>query len=124
MAPETDDRDAPLPPDPRQRGRDREMWVGVFVIVGILATFGLLFVLTDAATFRGRYILTTVVPNAGGIRRGDPVQMRGVIVADVVHGESTKSLKNGDTIAGKSEEAMMDQTNRIAGQVETVLKRV
>jgi phospholipid/cholesterol/gamma-HCH transport system substrate-binding protein len=33
-------------------------------------------------------------------------------------------LKNGDTIPGKSEEAMMDTTNRIATQVETVLKRV
>jgi phospholipid/cholesterol/gamma-HCH transport system substrate-binding protein len=167
MAPETDERDAPSPPDPRVRGRDREMWVGVFVIVGILATLGLLFVMTDAATFRGRYIVTTYVPNAGGIRRGDPVQMRGVnigrvqrfrmapqgvairleiegeydipvdshvelkssgllggVVADVVPGESTSSLRNGDTIPGKSEEAMMDQTNRIAGRVETVLGRV
>ena len=167
MAPETDERDTALPPDPKLRGRDREMWVGVFVVVGIVATMGLLFVMTDAATFRGRYIITTVVPNAGGIRRGDPVQMRGVnigrvqrfrmapqgvairmeiegeydipvdsrvelkssgllggIVADIVPGESTKMLANGDTIAGKSEEAMMDQTARIAGQVETVLKRV
>jgi phospholipid/cholesterol/gamma-HCH transport system substrate-binding protein len=150
-----------------ERKRDREMWVGVFVIVGILATLAVLFVMTDAATFRGRYIITTFVSDAGGIRRGDPVQMRGVnigrvqrfrmapegvairleiegeydvpvdshvelkssgllggVVADVVPGESTSSLKNGDTIAGKSEEAMMDQTNRIASQVETVLKRV
>jgi phospholipid/cholesterol/gamma-HCH transport system substrate-binding protein len=161
------DRDPAPPPDPRLRGRDREMWVGVFVIVGIIATLAILFVMTDAATFRGRYVVTTFVPNAGGIRRGDPVQMRGVnigrvqrfrmapqgvairleiegeydipvdshvelrssgllggIVADIVPGEATTSLKNGDTIAGKSEEAMMDQTNRIAGQVETVLKRV
>ena len=161
------DRAPDVPPDPRLRGRDREMWVGVFVIVGILATLAILFVMTDAATFRGRYIITTFVPNAGGIRRGDPVQMRGVnvgrvqrfrmapqgvairleiegeydipndshvelkssgllggIVADIVPGESTTALKNGDKIAGKSEEAMMDQTNRIAGQVETVLKRV
>lgn len=150
-----------------ERKRDREMWVGVFVIVGILATLAVLFVMTDAATFRGRYILTTFVPNAGGIRRGDPVQMRGVnigrvqrfrmapegvairleiegeydvpvdshvelkssgllggVVADVVPGESANSLKNGDTLPGRSEEAMMDQTNRIAAQVETVLKRV
>jgi len=150
-----------------ERKRDREMWVGVFVIVGILATLAVLFVMTDAATFRGRYIITTFVPNAGGIRRGDPVQMRGVnigrvqrfrmapegvairmeiegeydvpvdshvelkssgllggVVADIVPGEAASFLKNGDTIPGKSEEAMMDTTNRIAGQVETVLKRV
>jgi phospholipid/cholesterol/gamma-HCH transport system substrate-binding protein len=48
----------------------------------------------------------------------------GGIVADIVPGDSTTVLKNGDTLAGKSEEAMMDQTNRIAGQVKTVLKRV
>lgn len=150
-----------------ERKRDREMWVGVFVIVGIVATFGVLFVMTDAATFRGRYIVTTFVNNAGGIRRGDPVQMRGVnigrvqrfrmapegvairleiegeydipkdshvelkssgllggVVADVVPGRSESVLKNGDTITGKSEEAMADTTNRIAGQVETVLGRM
>jgi phospholipid/cholesterol/gamma-HCH transport system substrate-binding protein len=147
--------------------RDREMWVGVFVIVGILATLGVLFVMTDAATFRGRYIITTFVPSAGGIRRGDPVQMRGVnvgrvqrfrmapegvairleiegeydvpvdshvelkssgllggVVADVVPGRSTKYFKNGDTISGKSDEGMMEVTNRIAGQVETVLGKM
>jgi phospholipid/cholesterol/gamma-HCH transport system substrate-binding protein len=150
-----------------ERKRDREMWVGVFVIVGILATFGVLFVMTDAATFRGRYIVTTFVTDAGGIRRGDPVQMRGVnigrvqrfrmapegvairlevegeydipkdshvelkssgllggVVADVVPGRSESVLKNGDIIPGKSEEAMADTTNRIAGQVDTVLKRM
>jgi phospholipid/cholesterol/gamma-HCH transport system substrate-binding protein len=42
-----------------------------------------LFTLTDAATFRGRYVVTTVVPDAGGIRRGDPVQMRGVNIGRV-----------------------------------------
>jgi len=163
----TDRDQAPLPPDPRLRGRDREMWVGVFVIVGILATLGTLFVMTDAATFRGRYIITTFVPSAGGIRRGDPVQMRGVnigrvqrfkmapqgvairleiegeydvpvdshvelrssgllggVVADIVPGESTSALKNGGTIPGRSEEGMMEQSNRIAGQVETVLGRM
>jgi len=149
------------------RTHNRELWVGVFVVVGIVATMGLLFVMTDAATFRGRYIVTTHVPNAGGIRRGDPVQMRGVnigrvqrfrmapegvairleiegeyeipkdshvelkssgllggIVADVVPGTSTAYFTNGDNIPGKSEEAMMDQTARLAGQVETVLGRM
>jgi len=150
-----------------ERTRNRELWVGVFVVVGIVATMGLLFVMTDAATFRGRYIVTTQVPNAGGIRRGDPVQMRGVnigrvqrfrmvpegvairleiegeyeipkdshvelkssgllggTVADVVPGTSTSSFTNGDNIPGKSEEAMMDQTARLAQQVETVLGRM
>lgn len=150
-----------------ERKRDREMWVGVFVIVGVLATLAILFVMTDAATFRGRYILTTFVTSAGGIRRGDPVQMRGVnigrvqrfrmapegvairleiegeyevpvdshvelkssgllggVVADVVPGRSTKYFGNGDTIPGQSDEGMMEVTNRISAQVETVLGRM
>lgn len=65
------------------RSRRREVWTGVFVIAGVLAVLVALFTLTDAATFRGRYIVTTVVPDAGGIRRGDPVQMRGVNIGRV-----------------------------------------
>jgi phospholipid/cholesterol/gamma-HCH transport system substrate-binding protein len=65
------------------RSRGREVWAGVFVLAGILAVLIALFTLTDAATFRGRYVVTTVVPDAGGIRRGDPVQMRGVNIGRV-----------------------------------------
>jgi len=150
-----------------ERKRGHELWVGVFVVVGIIATFATLFVMTDAATFRGRYIITTFVPSAGGIRRGDPVQMRGVnigrvqrfrmapegvairleiegeyevpvdshvelkssgimggIVADIVPGRATKFFQNGDTIPGQSDEGMMEVTNRISEQVETVLKKM
>jgi phospholipid/cholesterol/gamma-HCH transport system substrate-binding protein len=150
-----------------ERKRDHELWVGVFVVVGIIATFATLFVMTDAATFRGRYIITTFVPSAGGIRRGDPVQMRGVnigrvqrfrmapegvgirleiegeyevpvdshvelkssgimggIVADIVPGRATKFFQNGDAIPGQSDEGMMEVTNRISEQVETVLKKM
>jgi phospholipid/cholesterol/gamma-HCH transport system substrate-binding protein len=66
-----------------RRGFEREVWVGVFVIVGILAVLFCLFTFTDAAMFRGRYVVTTVVKDAGGIRRGDPVQMRGVNIGRV-----------------------------------------
>jgi phospholipid/cholesterol/gamma-HCH transport system substrate-binding protein len=65
------------------RGRSREVWVGLFVILGVAAVLITLFTLTDAATFRGRYVIRTVVPDAGGIRRGDPVQMRGVNIGRV-----------------------------------------
>jgi phospholipid/cholesterol/gamma-HCH transport system substrate-binding protein len=50
---------------------------------GIAAVLLGLFTLTDAALFRGRYIVTTSVPNAAGIRRGDPVQMRGVNIGRI-----------------------------------------
>ena len=72
-----------VPPPPVARARDKALWVGVFVIFGLLAVLGSLFIFTDAALFRGRYIITTRVPNAGGIRRGDPVQMRGVNIGRV-----------------------------------------
>ena len=74
----------PLPLPPPSRGKYREAWVGLFVVAGIAATIILLAVLTDAALFRGRYIVTTTVPNAGGIRKGDPVQMRGVNIGRIM----------------------------------------
>jgi phospholipid/cholesterol/gamma-HCH transport system substrate-binding protein len=164
-----DDSD-PSPPEkgagPPVKGGYQTLWVGVFLILAILAGLAALFILTDAAIFRGRYIVTTHVPNAGGIRRGDPVQMLGVnigrvqrfkidksgvairlelegeygvpsdshvllkssgllggMVADIVPGESTRRLGNGDTLPGRSEAAVMDTANRVAAQVEAVLAR-
>ena len=76
--------DKPLPSPPPSRGKYREAWVGLFVVAGIAATIILLAVMTDAALFRGRYIITTNVPNAGGIRKGDPVQMRGVNIGRII----------------------------------------
>jgi len=75
--------DRSLPTPPQLRGRRREVWVGLFVIAGLAGIFIVLATMTDAALFRGRYIVTTVVPNAGGIRKGDPVQMRGVNIGRV-----------------------------------------
>ncbi|MCC7262233.1 MAG: MCE family protein [Candidatus Latescibacteria bacterium] len=69
---------------PPSRARDREVWVGVFVILGVAAVIISLFTLTDAALFRGRYKVQTIVKDAGGIRRGDPVQMRGVNIGRVM----------------------------------------
>lgn len=65
------------------RSVDRDVRVGLFVLLGLVAFFAALFTLTDVGTFRGRYYLTTVVPDAGGMRTGDPVQMRGVNVGRV-----------------------------------------
>jgi phospholipid/cholesterol/gamma-HCH transport system substrate-binding protein len=76
--------DKPLPPPPPPRGKHREIWVGLFVVVGLLATVATLAVMTDAALFRGRYIITSNVPNASGIRKGDPVQMRGVNIGRIL----------------------------------------
>lgn len=75
--------DKPLPEAPVRRGLDREVMVGLFVIGGVAAVVIALFTLTDAAMFRGRYVVTTVVPDAGGIRKGDPVLMRGVNIGRV-----------------------------------------
>jgi phospholipid/cholesterol/gamma-HCH transport system substrate-binding protein len=69
---------------PRDKGA-REVRVGVFVVAGILAVVAALFLLTDPASLRGRYLLVTAVPDAGGVRRGDPVLMKGVNIGRV-HG--------------------------------------
>lgn len=61
----------------------KELRVGIFVLVGLISVFGVLFLTTDPAYFRGRYIVTTTVDHAGGVRQGDPVQMRGVNIGRV-----------------------------------------
>jgi phospholipid/cholesterol/gamma-HCH transport system substrate-binding protein len=61
----------------------REFQVGLFVLVGVVSILAALFLLTDPSTFRGRYKVTTMVEDAGGIRRGDPVQMKGVNIGRV-----------------------------------------
>jgi len=61
----------------------KEVRVGIFVIAGLLAFVLVLFMLTDPSTFRGRDKIVTVVENAGGIRRGDPIQMRGVNIGRI-----------------------------------------
>lgn len=83
-----DEQEEPLAP--ATRGRDQAVWVGLFLVLGIIAIFAALFIMTDAAFFRGRYIITTIVPNAGGIRRGDPVQMRGVNIGRIQKFKITK----------------------------------
>ena len=168
-----DDEDAdPSPPEDKEdaappTGTNQTLWVGLFLILGLVALLAALFILTDAAIFRGRIIVTTHVSDAGGIRRGDPVQMLGVnigrvqrfkfdkdgveirlelegeypvpkdsrvllkssgllggMVADIVPGTATTHLRNGDTIPGETEEAVMAAANRISAQVEGVLERV
>jgi phospholipid/cholesterol/gamma-HCH transport system substrate-binding protein len=57
--------------------------IGAFVLIGAVAFLVMLFNLTDVGTFRGRYYATTVIENAGGMRNGDPVQMRGVNIGRV-----------------------------------------
>ena len=65
------------------RSPRREVQVGIFVLAGILAVLAALFILTDPGTFRGRYYVSTVLPDAGGIRKRDPVQMHGVNIGRV-----------------------------------------
>lgn len=61
----------------------KELRVGIFVLIGLVSFFAVLYLTTDPALFRGRYIVTTTVDNAGGVRQGDPVLMRGVNIGRV-----------------------------------------
>ncbi len=63
--------------------RVREVRVGAFVILGLAGFFIILFMMTSPATFRGRYTVLTHVDDAGGMRRGDAVTMRGVHIGRV-----------------------------------------
>lgn len=57
--------------------------MGVFVILGLISFVAVLFLLTSPAMFRGRHILYSVVDDAGGVRKGDPIQMRGVNIGRI-----------------------------------------
>ena len=61
----------------------KEAQVGVFVLVGLIAFLVVLFWMTDPATLRGRYMLVTEVSHAGGVRKGDPIQMQGINIGRV-----------------------------------------
>ena len=163
---EPDEREAEEALPAAARVSHREVWVGLFVIVAILCVAAVLLVMTSPALIRGRYVVKTTVPNAGGIRRSDPVQMRGVnigrvlrfkmvaegveirmeiegdydipvdsyvelkgagllggMVADIVPGSSTQMVHNGGTVQGRTSEAMVDVSNRIAAAVSTSASR-
>jgi phospholipid/cholesterol/gamma-HCH transport system substrate-binding protein len=90
MADRKSDDDA-LPPAPPTRGQGKTAWVGLFLVVGVIGVLTVLFVMTDAAIFRGRYIISTNVDDAGGIRKGDPVQMRGVNIGRIMGFEISKA---------------------------------
>jgi phospholipid/cholesterol/gamma-HCH transport system substrate-binding protein len=64
-------------------GARREVWVGVFTLVGVLAILVALFTFTQPSTFRQRYTISTVVADAAGLRRNDPVQYRGVNIGRI-----------------------------------------
>jgi phospholipid/cholesterol/gamma-HCH transport system substrate-binding protein len=65
------------------RSPRREVQVGIFVLAGIICVLVALFMLTDPGTFRGRYYVSTAMEDAGGIRKRDPVQLRGVNIGRV-----------------------------------------
>ena len=76
------DTEANLPKPVRRS--ESVAWVGLFLILGLVAVLGTLFAMTEPAMFRGRYIISSHITNAGGMRRGDPVQMRGVPIGRVL----------------------------------------
>ncbi|MBN2370764.1 MAG: MCE family protein [Vicinamibacteria bacterium] len=153
-------------PKPALRGRYREAWVGVFVLIGFISAMATLFMLTDPSLFRGRYILKTTVTDAAGIRRGDPVQLRGVNIgrvisfriapegvnidleiegeydvpsgsrveikmnsimgglsADIIPGDSSTMLRDGDSLPGGRTAGIFDSAGKIADQSDLILKQ-
>lgn len=68
----------------------RYVRLGLFVLLGVASFITVLFLLTDPATFRGRYKVVTTLTDAGGVRKGDPIQMRGVNIGRVSDFEMTR----------------------------------
>jgi phospholipid/cholesterol/gamma-HCH transport system substrate-binding protein len=74
-------------------GGGREVRVGIFVLIGLISFVIILFLMTDPATLRGRYMVVTTLENAGGVRKGDPIQMRGVNIGRVHRFEMLSSAQ-------------------------------
>jgi phospholipid/cholesterol/gamma-HCH transport system substrate-binding protein len=116
-----------LPPAPPARGAGLSAWVGLFLVVGLVATLGALFIFTDAAIFRGRYVVGTAVDNAGGIRRGDPVQMRGVNIGRVQRffirpdGVEIRLEIEGEYKIPKDSEVVLKSAGLLGGMVAEVV---
>jgi ABC-type transporter Mla subunit MlaD len=109
-----------LPSMPRAQGRHREARVGLFAIVGLFAAWFALMTLTSPALFRGRYLLRTSVPDAAGIRNGDPVRMRGVNIGRVVgFGIGTHGVELRLEI-----EKAYDKVQSLAGEADKVTTRL
>jgi len=125
--PKNDAADSELPEPPRTRGADQTVWVGLFLVFGLVATLIALLVLTDAAIFRGRYIVLTHVSNAGGIRRGDPVQMRGVNIGrvlrfEIAHDDVTLQLEiEGEYKVPKDSKVELRSAGLLGGLVADVI---
>jgi len=80
---------------PRRSG-EREFRVGIFLILGLVSFMSVLYLMTEPALFRGRYVIETIVDDAGGIRRGDPIQLRGVNIGRV---SGFDLIPGGDSVA-------------------------
>jgi phospholipid/cholesterol/gamma-HCH transport system substrate-binding protein len=125
---------------PRQVG-GREVRVGLFVILGILSAVAVLYTMTDPATLRGRYMLVTGHPDAGGIRRGDPVTMRGVNVGRIssfdmvgqqvnitmeiegdwqIPDDSYTRLAGQGLLGGRTMEIVPGVASTVVGQMDTI----
>ena len=118
----------------------REFRVGIFVILGIVGFFTVLFLMTSPALFRGRYMLVTEVVDAQGIRRGDPVRMRGINIGRVYSFELAPSggvyitleLEGEYRIPREASTELLsmgflgglDQAGDLAGDVSDVMGRV
>jgi phospholipid/cholesterol/gamma-HCH transport system substrate-binding protein len=99
---------------PRETG-GREVRVGIFVILGIISAIAVLFVLTDPATLRGRYMVVTPLEDAGGIRRGDPITMRGVNVGRIHSFDMVGRVVNITLEIEGAWEIPEDSSTRLAG---------
>lgn len=70
-------------PSPIARGRNHDVLVGAFVLLGATLVIVGFFILTSPAMLRGRYFVTAILSDAGGVRKGDSVEMRGVVIGRV-----------------------------------------
>ncbi len=60
-----------------------ELWVGLFVLVGLTLIAVAIFYVTGAGSFGPKYKLSTYLPEVDGMKAGAPVELDGIEIGNV-----------------------------------------
>jgi phospholipid/cholesterol/gamma-HCH transport system substrate-binding protein len=101
----------------------KDALLGLLVAAAVVSVVTTLLVFTDAGTFRGRYQVEITVDDAGGLRRGDPVQMRGVNIGRVrgfdftSHGVRVEAEINGEYRPPEDSRVVLRSNGLLGGMI-------
>lgn len=73
--------------------RAQELRVGLLVLCGFAATIALI-IFSDGISFETSYRITAFLDNAGGLRKGSPVELSGIKIGEIERIQTSKSYQS------------------------------